>query len=225
MSNKDYYKILGIPQDASIAEIKKAYRKLALKYHPDRVKPADKKQAEEKFKELSEAYYVLSDKQRRQEYDDYRRGGVHGFQGGDFAQAHGFDFDEILRHFRGFSGASQRSSGGGFYSGIIDGDDIVDIFDHMGAAQGAAHYYSFGSDGNFQKRPSIREETTDIIAKLQVPPDLLRKGGEAKFNHDGKEITLKIKPGMRHGQRLRLRGQGKMCSCCRHRGDLIVEVE
>ena len=179
-----------------------------------------KAQAEEKFKKISEAYYVLSDKERRQEYDAYREGAAEKVQG-DFAQAHGFDFAEMLKHFQGFSGASKRTSGGGFNSSIFDEDDI---FDHIGA-KGNTHYYSFGSDGNFQKNRAVQQETSDIIAKIQVPQGLLTRGGEAKFNYNGKEITLKIKAGMRHGQKLRLRGQGKMCSCCHHQGDLIVEIE
>ena len=71
MSEKDYYSILGVKEDASEAEIKSAYRKLALKYHPDK-NPGDKK-AEETFKKISEAYYTLGDPKRRKEYDNLRR--------------------------------------------------------------------------------------------------------------------------------------------------------
>ena len=99
MSRKDYYKILGVNKDASQEEIRKAYKKLALKYHPDR-NPGDKK-AEEKFKEAAEAYEVLGNKEKREEYDnphsefDFRTSG-----GPDFG---GMGMDDILRHF-GFGG-------------------------------------------------------------------------------------------------------------------------
>ena len=110
MAGKDYYDILGVKEDASEAEIKKAYRKLALKYHPDK-NPGDKK-AEEKFKEISEAYYALGDKERRAKYDNLRKMG--GFTG-DFSSAQGFDFSEFLKQFSG--------GGGSFSSGSIF-DDI-----------------------------------------------------------------------------------------------------
>ncbi len=95
---KDYYEILGVPKDASIEDIKKAYRKLALRYHPDR-NPGDK-EAEEKFKEISEAYAVLSDSQKRAQYDRFGHAGVEGMG------FHGFsDFSEIFSSdvFRDFS--------------------------------------------------------------------------------------------------------------------------
>ncbi|RLD16928.1 MAG: molecular chaperone DnaJ [Caldiserica bacterium] len=75
---KDYYEILGVPKNATQEEIKKAYRKLALKYHPDRVPPEKKKEAEEKFKEISEAYAVLSDPEKRRQYDMYGHAGIEG---------------------------------------------------------------------------------------------------------------------------------------------------
>ena len=93
MPGKDYYNTLGLPEDADVDTIKKAYRKLALKYHPDKAQ-GDKKRAEERFKEMSEAYYVLSDAKRRAEYDAYRTGS--GPQG-EFTSAQGFDFEEVKR--------------------------------------------------------------------------------------------------------------------------------
>jgi len=222
MSDKDYYSILGVARDAELAQIKQAYRRLALRYHPDRVAPAGKKQAEERFKKISEAYYVLSDLQRRAEYDACR-GGAQEFQK-DFAQAHGFDFDEILRRFHGFSasGSSGRSSGDGFYSRMFEGDDVFNGFEPMGRG-GSAYRYVFGSNGGFRPETPAREQT-DVNARLKVPAQVLARGGEESFEYNGRKITLKIKPGTRPGQKLRLRAQGAECSCCRHRGDLIVEI-
>jgi len=222
MSNKDYYSILGVAQDAVPADIKKAYRRLALKYHPDRVALSDKKSAEERFKEISEAYYVLSDRQRRMEYDACRRGATQGAQR-DFAQAHGFDFEQILRRFRGFAGSgSRREAGNGFYSRAFEAEDLFDIFEQMGQGK-TTHRYVFESDGGFRQKTPAREQTR-VNARLKVPDQVLARGGEASFEYNGRKITLTIKPGTRHGQKLRLRGQGTICSCCRRRGDLIVEI-
>ncbi len=118
---KDYYEILGVPKSASIAEIKKAYRSLALKYHPDRVPEAEKKAAEERFKEISEAYGVLSDPQKKQTYDQFGHQGIDQqytsediFRGADFSSVFGGETDlgDILGRMFGaqfdFGGGSTR---------------------------------------------------------------------------------------------------------------------
>ena len=94
MSHKDYYEILGVSRDATQEEIKKAYRKLALKYHPDR-NPGNK-EAEEKFKEISEAYEVLSDPEKRAKYDKYGYDGIKGnFSSGGFTWEDFHHFDDL----------------------------------------------------------------------------------------------------------------------------------
>lgn len=116
---KDYYEILGLKKDAALPDIKKVYRSLALRYHPDRVPEAEKKVAEEKFKEISEAYGVLSDPQKRQTYDQYGHSGIDQnytsddiFRGADFSSVFGEGgLDDILGQFFGDSFGS--SSGGG----------------------------------------------------------------------------------------------------------------
>ncbi|MBF0569821.1 MAG: molecular chaperone DnaJ [Candidatus Omnitrophica bacterium] len=115
---KDYYEILGIKKDAAVADIKKAYRQLAMRYHPDRVQESEKKQAEEKFKEISEAYGVLSDTQKRQTYDQYGHSGIDQnytsddiFRGADFSSVFGESgMDDILSQFFGgsFGGGAAR---------------------------------------------------------------------------------------------------------------------
>lgn len=97
MSNKDYYNILGVPQDASPEEIKKVYRRLALETHPDR-NPGDTR-AEERFKQISEAYGVLSDTQKRAQYDEYRRFGYRPQSGGPHPGGFQYSQEEILRDF------------------------------------------------------------------------------------------------------------------------------
>ncbi|MBN2189983.1 MAG: molecular chaperone DnaJ [Candidatus Aureabacteria bacterium] len=109
MEKRDYYEVLGISKSSSLDEIKKAYRKLALKFHPDR-NPNDK-DAEQKFKEAAEAYEVLSDPEKKKRYDQFGHSGMkgafggHGFDMSDFAQAHGSEFRDIFDFFAGGSGS------------------------------------------------------------------------------------------------------------------------
>ena len=129
MAKHDYYEVLGVSKNASDDEIKKAYRKLAIKYHPDK-NPGDK-EAEEKFKEISEAHEVLSDKQKRARYDQFGHAGVGGadmggnpFSGGNYhftSQGFNFDFggggglDDFLGSIFGFGGANRRPARGADY--------------------------------------------------------------------------------------------------------------
>ena len=113
MAKRDYYEVLGVIKSASTEEIKKAYRKLALKYHPDRNK--DNKEFEAKFKEASEAYHVLSDKDRRKNYDQFGHAAFEGTGGrGGFSN---FDFSNI-------------------FSDIFGSDPFDDIFEGFGSSRG-----------------------------------------------------------------------------------------
>ncbi|MCQ9206510.1 MAG: DnaJ domain-containing protein [Omnitrophica bacterium] len=219
MTGKDYYATMGVSEKAGAAEIKKAYRRLAFKYHPDK-NQKNSKAAEERFKEISEAYYVLGDEKRRVEYDSYR----HGFgraPGGNFRGAQGFDFDEILKAFGGSGRAGRRTgrpASGGFMF-----DDIFDAFQHMGGGGVHTEYIYGNREPDTSYAPA--QEDTDITATLAVPQHVAQKGGEVLFKHDGKKITLKIKPATRSGEKLRIRGQGKICLHCGHAGDLIIIVK
>jgi molecular chaperone DnaJ len=114
MAKRDYYEVLGVDRNATDAEIKKAYRKLAMKYHPDKNK--GNKEAEEKFKEASEAYEVLSDKEKRQKYDQYGHAGLEGaFSSGGFSWSdfsHASDFEDIFGGLEGIFGSIFGSFGG-----------------------------------------------------------------------------------------------------------------
>lgn len=131
MSKRDYYEILGVAKTASDEEIKKAYRKLAMKFHPDRVATmadADKKQAEEKFKELQEAYAVLSDSQKKQMYDQFGHAGVGGNSAGGGPGYEGFtagggSFDDIFDVFGDIFGNGRRGGRGG-QNGAMRGSDL-----------------------------------------------------------------------------------------------------
>ena len=133
MAKRDYYEVLGVSKNASDDEIKKAYRKLALKYHPD--KNPDNKEAEEKFKEISEAHAVLSDKQKRARYDQFGHAGVGGnggpnpfggqgnyhysTQGFNFDFGGGGGFDDILSSIFGFGGARRPARGADYRTTVV----------------------------------------------------------------------------------------------------------
>lgn len=111
MAKRDYYDILGVGKDAAEAEIKKAYRKLAVKYHPD--KNPDDKEAEAKFKEAAEAYEVLSNKDKRQRYDQFGHAGMGGAAGGGFGGG-GMNMEDIFEQFGDIFGGAFGGRGGGF---------------------------------------------------------------------------------------------------------------
>jgi len=216
MTGKDYYKILGVSENAGLDEIKKSYRALAMKYHPDK-NPDNRQNAEERFKEISEAYYVLSDQKRRDEYDMYRKGGYARPGGAGFSGAEGFDFDEVMRVFTGGRRGGARPRSG------YDFDDIFDIFRHMGGG-GHTEYIYTGGPG-YARRAQAPGAHTDIHATLEISQDVARNGGDVLFRHEGKRITLKIKPFTKPGQKMRIKDQGRICPSCGHAGDLIVTIK
>ncbi|MCF7908597.1 MAG: DnaJ domain-containing protein [Candidatus Omnitrophica bacterium] len=224
MNTKDYYTILGVNRRASQGEIKSAYRKLAFKYHPDRCPEEKKKECEEKFKDVAAAYYVLGDLKKRKEYDDYKKGTYtfrSGPGSGDFASQTGFDFDDLMKHFQDIG--AKKSRPGRSSSQYFFFDDLADIFKdvHSAGSHAGGKYttYDFNNAGSFQK------VDTDTLANLNVPVNIANRGGEVKFKMtDGRAITLKINPGTKNGQKLRLKGLGRMCPCCDHRGDLFIMV-
>jgi len=183
--SKDYYKILGVDKGASADDIKKAFRKLAHKYHPDK-KDGD----EAKFKEANEAYQTLSKPEKRQQYDQFGSAGPGGagFNGG---QQGGFGggFD--------FSGFQQ---GGGFGNGQhIDLDDILGSF-----FGGGGQRVRRGRDIRLNVRLTFRDSVFGVEKKISVPD--LKDGQDL---HKDKEITVTIPAGVENGQSLRLQGYGE----------------
>ena len=168
----DYYNVLGVAETASEAEIKKAYRKLAKKYHPD-ANPNDA-QAEKKFKEISEAYGVLSDSQKKQQYDTMRKfgatggpggGGFSGFGGHGGAQ--GFSFEDIMSQFNGATGGRARR--GGQFDGF---GSFADIFSSLFGDQGAG-FSGFGG----QQAKAAPQKGGDILTDIEIPFEDSVKGG------------------------------------------------
>ena len=214
MAQKDYYKVLGVSESASIDDIKKAYRSMAKKYHPD-ANP-NNKAAEEKFKEISEAYYVLSDAKKRAEYDNFKKygnGGGYSQRGAggyqDFQGAQGFNFEEILRGFRG----AQQGRGGQFH--------------YSGSMRGFEDIFGGGFGGGHEEEEVVSDKvSSDLSATLNISKARAQKGGEVSFEmKDGKKITVKIPAGIVSGKKLRLSRQGRICQTCEHPGDLILTIK
>lgn len=153
MAKRDYYEVLGVSKDASEDEIKKAYRKIAIKYHPDR-NPGNK-EAEEKFKEAAEAYDVLHDPQKRQQYDQFGFNGPVGGGGfGGFSSAGGFSMDDIFSMFGDVFGGRGGFGGGGFGGG-----------QHRPAQQR-------GSDLRLKVKLTLQEISTGVTKKFKVKRDV-----------------------------------------------------
>ena len=202
--SEDYYKILGVKKEASDEEIKKAYRKLAMKYHPDHTK--GDKSAEEKFKKISEAYAVLSDKDKRKEYDTFGSEGFHQrFSQEDIFR--GFDFGDIFREF-GFGGgnfSSGRSGGTRFSFGGGQG------FNFGGGPQQARVK---GSDLVYELPLTLREVATGTSKIIT-----LQHQGESE------NLTVTIPAGLVAGKKLRLAGKGNPSPYGGPPGDLYIKSQ
>ena len=200
MSKRDYYEILGVSKSASDDEIKKAYRKLAVKYHPDK-NPGDKA-AEEKFKEISEANEVLSDKQKRARYDQFGHAGVGGAGGDPFGG--GNPFGAGGNPFGGNYNFNGQSFNFDFGGGGLD-DILGSIFGFGGGARRPAR----GAD----YRTSLTISFEDAIF-----------GTTKSITVDGKSIKLKIPQGIDDGMSIRLAGRGGAAPEGGEKGDLYVQV-
>ena len=204
MPEADYYKLLGVGKSASDAEIKKAYRKLAMKYHPDHTK--GDKAAEDRSKKISEAYAVLSDKDKRQQYDTF---GSAGFQQ-RYTQEdifRGFDFGNIFKEF-GFGGANM-----------------------FGGQRGGTRF-SFGGGGSpfggFSNQPQ-KTKGSDLVYEMQLSLQEVADGANkvVTFQHQGRSenLTVKIPKGMISGKKIRLTGKGEPSAYGGPPGDLYIQAK
>jgi curved DNA-binding protein len=197
---QDYYKILGVKKDASEEEIKKAYRKLAMKYHPDHTK--GDKAAEDKFKSANEAYAVLSDKEKRKQYDTYGSEDFHQrFSQEDIFR--GFDLGEIFKEF-GF--------GGGRGGGVR--------FTFGGSPFGGQAY-------NRQQAQPVKGP--DLVYELPLTLEEVDAGAtkSVAFDHGGRSerMSVKIPKGMAAGKKLRIAGKGQPSPYGGPPGDLLIQAK
>ena len=214
--NKDFYKTLGVSKDADEKEITKAYRKLARKYHPDINKT---KEGEEKFKDISEAYDVLKDKDSRQKYDAIRSFGAGGarFTGG--AGGGGFnagDFSDIFGSMFGGGGGNGGShirfstNGGGSHGAGFD-----DIFSMFGGGAGNGGFgggrgygdYSDGAYAGYRPAPHP-EDGDDLSSKITLTFRQAVKGATVSLKAAGKKFKTKVPAGVKHGQKIKIAGKG-----------------
>jgi len=213
MSSKDYYEILGVSKTATDDEIKKSYKKLAFKYHPDKNK-GDKK-AEDRFKDISEAYAVLSDKKKRAQYDQFGSTGFHQrysqediFRGSNFSDIFGemgFNGNDIFSQI--FGGGRQAGGMGG--RGRPGGINMEDLFGG-----------GFGRTQN-TKGPDL---SFDITIAFMEMVNGCEKNLEYMFDGKKRGIKVKIPKGIRNEQRLRLAGKGGQGAGGMPPGDLYLKV-
>jgi molecular chaperone DnaJ len=200
---KDFYAVLGVPKDADQPAIKKAYRKLARQLHPDH-NPGDAK-AEAKFKDIGEAYSVLSDPEQRQQYDQLRAmaGGAR-FTAGSRAGAPGgaAGFEDLFGGLFGSGGTRVRTSGGGGFEDVLGG--------------------LFGGGGFGQPRGPRRG--IDLTASTTLPFRTAASGSTVSLSVEGRTVNARIPAGVRDGQKIRLPGKGRPGDPGAEPGDLVITV-
>ena len=207
MAYIDYYKILGIEKNASQEDIKKAYRKLARKYHPD-LNPGDK-EAEKKFKELNEANEVLSHEENRKKYDKY---GEHWKHGEEYEKAQQQQYQRQQRNsgsgFEGFEGFSGADFGGG--------EDYSDFFQSMFGGSGG------GFNRNSRGSASGKFKGQDVHAELNLDLKDAAKTHQQTFEINGKKVRITIPAGVYDGQQIKLKGHGNPGFNGGPNGDLFI---
>lgn len=203
MNYKDYYKILGVSKKASKEEIKKAYRKLARKYHPD-VNPNDKI-SEQKFKEINEANEVLSDPKKREKYDAY---------GSDWAKV----TDEQHEAWNKSGGYRRQQYSTGGSAQAFDMGDFSDFFRSMFGGGFSA------SGGGFQHSYSRSMKGQDYTAEMHLSLRMAYHESKHTLNVNGKKIRITIPPGIKDGQVLKLKGKGAPGANGGAHGDLFIKI-
>ena len=199
MEYKDYYKVLGVDKKASTEEIKKAYRKLAVKYHPD--KNPGNKHAEEKFKEINEANTVLTDPEKRRQYDELGDNWKYAQQGGG-----------------GFGGNRTGAGQGRTYTS----EEFEDIFGG-GGGSGFSDFFEtiFGNRGGRSRTATGTHYRADLEISLQDA----YQGAEKIFELDGQKLRIKLKPGITDEQVVKLKGKGGPGANGGPAGDLLITVK
>ena len=216
---KDYYQILGVPRNATDEQIKKAYRKLAMQYHPDR-NPGKEEWANQKFKEINEAYGVLGDPEKRRRYDQFGTvGNVSDIFGSSFTRA---TFEDLMRDF---GGAGLRF------------DFLDDIFGELLGRRGFSFKIfstGFGPTGaRFETPTGInldeifgqaqRPQRQDVRYEITITKDQAARGLEKDLVRRGKKLRVKIPAGVKSGMKVRLRNARQMTDG--QPGDILIQVK
>ena len=213
---KDYYETLGVPRTASADELKKSFRKLARQYHPDVAK--DKKKAEEKFKEINEAYEVLSDPAKRKKYDEL---GANWKSGADFRPPSGWE------HFSGRQTSRGRSADGGDFETHFGGTGFSDFFEQLFGSRMRGGAGGFGRTAGFEDE-EFAERGRDVEGDIMVTLEEAARGSirSVSVRHGSHTEThqVKIPAGVTEGQRLRIAGRGEHGSGGGAAGDLYLRV-
>ncbi len=245
---QDYYEILGVDRNASEKEIKNAYRKLARKWHPDLHSAGEKEKAEEEFKKINEAYEVLSDPEKRKQYDQLGSNWKHGQDFSGFQQGH-TDMGGVHFYTSGdFSGSDFEDIFGGGFS------EFFRMFFGEGAAAGTAGRSSRSgfADGGAGRRGTVRGE--DVESEIELSLEEAYRGGTKSIRVSGsavctgcggsgiagqsfcarcggtgstpeeKTLEVQIPPGVKEGSRIRLKGQGGAGLGKGPKGDLYLKV-
>ena len=218
-ATRDYYQVLGLKKGASEAEIKKAYRKKAMQYHPDRNQ--GKKEAEEKFKEVNEAYAVLSDKKKKKEYDTFGNTGFHkrytqedifrGFDIGDMFRDQGFGTEDV---FSTLFGGSRRTSRKVNFKDYFNPEAQSAGGDYFGATQGRTRSVQKGVDLVYDLSVTLEEVATGVSKQIAF----------RKENGELAKVNVKIPPGISTGKKLRIPGRGLKGGAGAPPGDLYIKI-
>lgn len=215
MKYRDYYEILGVDKKASQDEIKKAYRKLAKKYHPD-AHPGDKS-AEDKFKEANEAYEVLGDAEKRKKYDQFGREGQFA-NGADFDPSQ-YGYGNNVRYEYKQGGNSDFSD---FFNMFFGGSNPFGSFD-----RGGIFGQKQGRGGQFTQNRQMKGEDSEAV--LEITPSEGFSGAERMISlrttAGERTISLKIPAGIKAGEKIKLAGQGSPGMNGGSNGDLYLKVE
>jgi len=213
---KDYYETLGVPRTASADELKKSFRKLARQYHPDVAR--DKKKAEEKFKEINEAYEVLSDPAKRKKYDEL---GANWKSGADFRPPSGWE------HFSGGQNSRGRGAGGVEFETHFGGTGFSDFFEQVFGSRMRGGAGGFGRTAGFEDA-EFAERGRDVEGDIMVTLEEAARGSirSVSVRHGSRTEThqVKIPAGVTEGQRLRIAGRGEHGSGGGVAGDLYLRV-
>lgn len=225
---KDYYKILGVNKNATDAEIKKAFKTMARKYHPDMHPESEKAKMTEKFKDINEAYTVLSDKQKRtiydqvgeQDYQDYARGGGASSRARSSSYGGANPYQQYQQYsyggnggFSGFAG----NSGAEAFSGGDFSDFFQSIFGGMGGG-----FSGFGQ--NFGRSAASGQAAGDVEAELALNLEDAHRGGNMQMTlPNGRTVTVKLPAGVSEGKKIKLKGMGNPTR--KGNGDLYLIVK